>query len=77
MPMYEYRCKECGSTFDVNMTMGEKARRQQTHEITCENCGSAELEQIFGGISILSGAAVGAKPSNGSCCSDGGSSCCG
>ncbi|HUX13498.1 MAG TPA: zinc ribbon domain-containing protein [Spirochaetia bacterium] len=76
MPTYEYHCKECGTTFDQFMDIDEKKRRQEAHEITCEQCGSDTLEQVFGGFSVFSGAAVGSSEAGGSCCAGGGGSCC-
>ena len=75
MATYEYHCKECGNTFDVSMSISEKKRREEAHEVGCEQCGSDDLEQVFAGISILSGATVGKTAQGGSCCS-GGEGCC-
>lgn len=77
MPTYEYRCTECGSAFDVSMSIEEKKRRESAHDIACEQCGSSALEQVFGGFSVLTGAAVGASQADGSCCGGSAGGCCG
>jgi putative FmdB family regulatory protein len=75
MPTYEYHCKECGYTFDFFSTVAEKEQKERDHTLSCEQCGSDKVEQLFGGISILTGTQV-RKPSGGgsSCC--GGGDCC-
>lgn len=64
MPTYEYRCKDCGTTIEVNMSMEEKA---QGPTITCAKCGSTKLTQVFGGFSMIN-----IKKSGGGCGCGGG-----
>lgn len=49
MPLYEFRCKECGEVFQ------KVIRLDKYHEPSCPKCGS-ETEQIFingnGGFSL-------------------------
>ena len=77
MPTYEYHCKECGYYFDVKATVKEK---EQGLKINCEQCGSDNLNQVFGGFAILGGQAVNVKSresqNGGGCCSGAGSGCC-
>jgi putative FmdB family regulatory protein len=78
MPTYEYHCKECGYYFDVKATVKEK---EEGLKISCEQCGSDNLQQVFGGFAILGGQTVNVKPSNsgnngGGCCGGSGSGCC-
>jgi putative FmdB family regulatory protein len=42
MPIYEYRCQECGKKF-------EKLRRfsQSDDDILCPECGAEEIERIL------------------------------
>ena len=42
MPIYEYRCQECGATFDklVRSMNGE-------HEVECPKCGSKRCQKAF------------------------------
>jgi putative FmdB family regulatory protein len=75
MPTYEFHCKECGSCFEFSSTIAEKERRETERTITCEQCGSNEVEQVFGGFSILTGTRVRRKTDdNSGCC--GGGVCC-
>jgi len=39
MPIYEYECSECGNRF-------ERFVRSSEEEITCEECGSTQLEKL-------------------------------
>jgi putative FmdB family regulatory protein len=78
MPTYEYHCKDCGYYFDVKATIKEK---EVGLKINCEQCGSENLQQVFGGFAILGGQAVNVKRSNsgnkgGGCCGGSGSGCC-
>lgn len=74
MPTYEYHCKECGYYFDVRATVKEKEEGLKIH---CEQCGSDNLQQVFGGFAILGGQTVNVK-SGGTQNSGGGSDsgCC-
>ncbi|MGM0641537.1 MAG: FmdB family zinc ribbon protein [Thermotogota bacterium] len=45
MPIYRYKCTDCGEEFTVMHSMKE------TPEITCEECGS-EAEKIIGNVGI-------------------------
>ncbi|MCL5027383.1 MAG: zinc ribbon domain-containing protein [Bacteroidetes bacterium] len=76
MPIYEYHCKDCGYYFDVKATIKEK---EEGLKIPCEQCGSENLNQVFGGFAILGGQAVNVKSrdsQNGGGCCGGNSSCC-
>jgi len=75
MPTYEFHCKDCGYTFDFFSTVAEKERRERERTITCEQCGSDKVEQLFGGVSILTGTQVRQKTGDGSSCCGGGDCC--
>ncbi len=47
MPTYEYRCSECGHTFDVFQRMSDDPRAE------CGECGSAAERLISGGGGLL------------------------
>ncbi len=47
MPVYEYRCDDCGSTFE------KLVRRKGA--ITCPDCGSTSLEKLLSTPTVLSG----------------------
>jgi len=77
MPTYEYHCNECGYYFDVKATVKEK---EEGLKINCEQCGSENMQQVFGGFAILGGQTVNVKlkdtQNSGGCCGGAGSSCC-
>lgn len=75
MPAYEFHCKECGYYFEFASTVAEKERRESERTITCEQCGSKEVEQVFGGFSILTGTQVRQKTGGDSGCCGGGTCC--
>ncbi len=41
MPIFEYRCKECGTTFEALVFSSN------SDEIECEKCGSKETEKLM------------------------------
>jgi putative FmdB family regulatory protein len=42
MPIYEYRCQECGEKFE------KLVRGNNDHpELTCPNCGSKQAEKLL------------------------------
>jgi putative FmdB family regulatory protein len=75
MPTYEFHCKECGYTFDFFSTVAEKEQKERDHTLSCEQCGSDKVEQLFGGISILTGTQVRRNTGGGSSCCGGGDCC--
>ncbi len=75
MPTHEYHCKDCGYYFDVKATVKEKGLN-----LSCEQCGSDNLQQVYGGFAILGEQAINVKSrdsqnSGGGCCGSN-SSCC-
>jgi putative FmdB family regulatory protein len=61
MPIYEYRCDECGETFELFVRSAAKQAA-----VTCPSCGS---ERVRKAISLFSvgGAVGGSKTSAASC----------
>jgi putative FmdB family regulatory protein len=41
VPIYEYRCKKCGKTFEYMQSISEGAKRK------CEACGQLALEKLI------------------------------
>lgn len=69
MPIYDYRCDECGKTYDIYHKVREIAE-----DVVCPSCGSVRSTRLIGAPSFsMNGksGAVGEAPS----CADG--SCCG
>ena len=61
MPIYEYKCKDCDSKFEVLVFT-------QNEKIVCEKCGSENAERLLSGFaSNVSGPDIG-----GSCGGSGG-----
>lgn len=60
MPIYEYKCRNCGTRFEV-LVYSEQKR------IVCEKCGSEDFEKLMSGF-----AAAGSSSSPGACSSSGG-----
>jgi putative FmdB family regulatory protein len=76
MPLYEYRCRDCGNHFEVLQRLGEGA-----DGLSCTSCGAAALDKQFstfatggGGADLEAGAGCDAADCGaGACC--GGGSC--
>lgn len=47
MPIYEYRCKKCGTVFEA-LVMGDR-------KPACEECGSRSLEKLVSTFSAIDG----------------------
>ena len=47
MPVYEYRCDECGTRFEA-LVRGNRV-------VTCPQCGSSTLNKLLSAPSVLSG----------------------
>jgi putative FmdB family regulatory protein len=71
MPIYDYRCSECGTMFDVFHKVREVAG-----DVVCPSCQSTKAKRL---ISVTSVAVAGSSsvdahcdnPSSGSCCGGG------
>ena len=70
MPIYEYKCKKCGETFETLVRDGQKP--------SCPHCKSKRLEKLISGFGVgsskSSGCAGGECRGHGS---RGGGCCCG
>lgn len=42
MPLYEYRCPDCGHRFEILQRMGQGAEG-----LTCPRCGAEKVEKQF------------------------------
>ena len=47
MPIYEYRCRDCGSTSEFLMDMGNDMA------VACRFCGSRAMERIMSSASVV------------------------
>lgn len=60
MPIFEYKCKNCGKIFEVLVL-------SQNEVIFCENCKSKEIERIPSRFGFSSGENFSSSFSSGSC----------
>ncbi len=51
MPIYEYLCSECKTTFDVRATLAEKEKGLKPK---CPKCGSEKTIRSFSRINLIS-----------------------
>jgi len=65
--MYEYRCRNCGSTFDELVTSA-----QADSDIPCPRCGEYEAEKLMSAFASSGGSASSEVASGGSSCGTGG-----
>lgn len=49
MPIFEYRCEECGHRFDAFFRRADEADEK---EINCSKCGSGKVRKMFSAIGI-------------------------
>ncbi len=78
MPIFEFKCQECGETSEILTTVSKT-------ELECKACGSKEMTKLFSVPSSLSGAKAsmpefspgccGTSPDQAGCAGPG--SCCG
>ncbi len=43
MPLYEYRCKECGTTFSLRLHIEEHEKKRPK----CPDCDSRKTEKLY------------------------------
>ena len=62
MPIFEYRCKECGHVTSFLESAGKAG------EHVCEKCGSKDTEKVFSAFAVkTSGVSTGSSGSAPSC----------
>ncbi len=44
MPTYEFKCKDCGTEFEVIASLSEYERMKQEHTVKCTACGRSNVE---------------------------------
>ncbi len=72
MPLYEYRCKECGNVVEFRSSMSAKEEMAAT--LQCKSCGSGDFTQVFSGIALTNdskSAGPAHPPPSGGCCPGG------
>ncbi len=63
MPIYEYRCEECGHRFEVIQRLGEGA-----DGLACPGCGATGVEKMFSTFASAAPAGSAAGASSAGCC---------
>ncbi|MBN1979101.1 MAG: zinc ribbon domain-containing protein [Anaerolineae bacterium] len=58
MPIYEYRCRDCGETFEVLVRAGT--------DVACPHCGSASWDKLLSAPFVSSGQT--ARQAGHTCC---------
>ncbi len=62
MPLYEYRCEDCGHRFEILQRLGEGAG-----ELACPQCGKERLEKQFSTFASAAADTSERCPAAGSC----------
>lgn len=69
MPMYEYRCRNCGHSFDELITSSSIA----DEDIECPKCGKYQSEKLMSAFASSGGASASVSSvGSGSSCGTGG-----
>lgn len=48
MPIYEFKCKQCGHQFDLIESFEERGQ----HKEKCPNCNSQDVERVFAPVNV-------------------------
>jgi len=67
MPMYEYRCRECGAKYEELVSSSQTT----DSEVQCPECGKYQSEKLMSAFAS-SGVTSGGYSSSGSSCGSGG-----
>jgi len=71
MPVFDYRCSDCGITYDVYHKV-----KEIPEDVVCPDCGSANYRKLISAASVTIGSKTNSScSSEASCEADGG--CCG
>jgi putative FmdB family regulatory protein len=71
MPVYDYRCSDCNTTYDVF-----HKGREVLEDVLCPSCGSANHRKLMSvPVVSMDSSTSGSEYSNNSACESGG--CCG
>jgi putative FmdB family regulatory protein len=62
MPLYEYRCRECGERFEILQRLGDDGEK-----LSCPRCGEARPERVLSTFASTTGGSREAAPPGGCC----------
>ena len=71
MPLYEYRCRDCGNQFEVLQRLGEGAEG-----LACTGCGAAALDKQFSTFATSGGSSESMTACDAADCGAGAGACC-
>jgi putative FmdB family regulatory protein len=63
MPIYEYRCQECGGVTEALLK-----NRREVADVCCQRCGSGRLERAF--LSAIAPVRTDTRPEAVPCCGE-------
>ncbi len=66
MPLYEYRCEDCGRRFEILQRMGEGAEG-----LACPHCGSGRVAKQFSTFAAAGAKSAEATPCGAPACGTG------
>ncbi|HVT59529.1 MAG TPA: zinc ribbon domain-containing protein [Thermoanaerobaculia bacterium] len=72
MPLYEYRCRDCGHRFEILQSLGEGAAG-----LACPRCRAAALDKQFSTFATASGSAAAETAAGCDMADCGAGACCG
>jgi putative FmdB family regulatory protein len=52
MPSYDFTCQECGTTYEVRLSMSAYSDGEGR---TCQSCGSSKVERAFTAVNVITG----------------------
>jgi putative FmdB family regulatory protein len=64
MPSYDFRCRQCGSAFEIRLSMSAYERGEGR---ACPECGSDEVDRAFTAVNVMTGSRSSGS-SGGACC---------
>lgn len=67
MPLYEYRCKDCGTEFEKQLRFSEANQLP-----ACPNCNSTQTRKKISSVVSFTANSAGSSASSSSSCSTGG-----
>ncbi|HCA81407.1 MAG TPA: FmdB family transcriptional regulator [Bacteroidetes bacterium] len=71
MPVFDYRCSDCGTTYDVYHKV-----KEITEDVICTHCGSPKHKKLMSAATVTMGSKSESPSCTGPSCESGGG-CCG
>lgn len=71
MPVFDYRCSDCGTTYDIYHKV-----KEISEDVVCPHCGSVKHKKLMSAASVSIGGKSDSSSFQGPSCESGGG-CCG